>query len=278
MQETSEKYSSFWTISNKFRKDTEPFFRNLDQVFACRGEYISSDPVSRMIRVKYHGQGYFIKTYTKGGKRLRRFIGRNRARAEWENLRFFSRLGIPTPELVAWGQDIHFGLFQRGAVITKEIKDSTDLATLAREGDECIYDNAWMDHVGFLYSKYARLLHDNGFVHTDFKWRNILVTKGEKPEVYLIDCPSGRKMVNPFFIHWRIKDLACLDKIARYHLSPATRLKFYKHYTGRARLSPKDKRVIKKIIRFYKLIPERKIVNTDKSWQYRPHEKSKGHI
>jgi hypothetical protein len=199
-------------------------------------------------------QCYYVKTYTAGGKNLRRYIGRSRIRADWENLLFFKDLEIPVPEIVACGQELSFGIFKRGALITKEVPGSTDLATLAANGSERLKNKEWMERVGFLYSEYTRRLHANRFIHVDLKWRNILVTKGDKPEVYFIDCPSGKKVISPFFTHGKIKDLACLDKIARYHLSPTTRLRFYQKYIGRNNLSREDKKLIKKIVTFYKLL------------------------
>ncbi len=252
IKKTLKKYTSFWYVSKKYGDKTGLLFNDLDNVFSCRGEQISSDPISRVIKVFIDGQCYYVKTYTAGGKRIRRYIGRSRIRADWENLIFFDSLGIPVPEIVACGQEICFGIFKRGALITKEVPDSTDLAYLAQKGSKRLKNKAWMERVGFLYSEYARRLHANRFIHVDMKWRNILVTKGEKPEVYFIDCPSGKKVIFPLFTHGKIKDLACLDKIARYHLSPATRLRFYKNYTGRDDLSKEDKKLIKKIVTFYK--------------------------
>ncbi|MCP4673886.1 MAG: heptose kinase, partial [Desulfobacula sp.] len=216
MSSKIKKYTSFWYVSNKYGKKTRPFFNDLDNVFACKGEVISSDPISHVKKIHIAGQCYYVKVYTAGGKRLRRYIGRSRIRADWENLIFFDSLDIPVPEIVACGQELCFGIFKRGALITKEVPGSTDLATLAAKNSKCLKNRAWMEEVGFLYSEYTRRLHDNRFIHVDLKWRNILVTKGEKPEVYFIDCPSGKKVIYPLFKHGKIKDLACLDKIARY--------------------------------------------------------------
>jgi tRNA A-37 threonylcarbamoyl transferase component Bud32 len=243
-----KKHGSFWYIHGEAQNQTSPFFDTLDNAFSCEGELISSSAINRVIKFYINGTGYYVKTYTAGGKRFRRYIGRSKVRSEWENLLFFKKLGIPVPELVACGQDIHLGLFNRGAIITNEVKNSSDLATLARNESDFIKNKAWMEYVGLLYSDYAKRIHQNKFIHADLKWRNILVTKDSKPEVYFIDCPTGRKLFGPFFNHWRIKDLACLDQIARDHLKGTTRLKLYKNYTGRNNLSEKDKKIIRKIL------------------------------
>lgn len=243
--------SIFWYLCEKFKPLTTPFFNDIEAVFSCKGECISSDPISRVIKFEINGNLYYVKTYTHGGKNLRRYVGRSRVQAEWENLQFFKELGIPTPEIVAYGQDKQFGLFKRGAIITKAILNSTDLAILEREKSERLKDQNWIEKVGLTYYDYARRLHDNKFIHADLKWRNILVTQDDTPEIFFIDCPTGKKMFGPFFSHWRIKDLACLDKIARFCLEPSTRLKFFKAYLKTDKLSDKDKRFLKKITNFF---------------------------
>jgi hypothetical protein len=48
-----------------------------------------------------------------------------------------------------------------------------------------------------------------------------------------------------------IKDLACLDKVAKQQLSRTQRLRFYLQYRGRARLNAGDKQRLGKIIGFF---------------------------
>ncbi|MEN8687176.1 MAG: heptose kinase, partial [Desulfuromonadales bacterium] len=48
-----------------------------------------------------------------------------------------------------------------------------------------------------------------------------------------------------------IKDLACLDKVAKYQLSQTQRLFFFKEYTQRKHLSAADKTMIRKILPYF---------------------------
>ncbi|MOA66587.1 hypothetical protein D3C78_1934040 [compost metagenome] len=48
-----------------------------------------------------------------------------------------------------------------------------------------------------------------------------------------------------------IKDLACLDKVAKYHLSRTQRLRFYLQYRDRPRLRSSDKRRVRQILKFF---------------------------
>jgi hypothetical protein len=48
-----------------------------------------------------------------------------------------------------------------------------------------------------------------------------------------------------------VKDLACLDKVAKYHLSRTQRLRFYLQYRDRERLSAADKCKVRRIVKFF---------------------------
>jgi hypothetical protein len=51
--------------------------------------------------------------------------------------------------------------------------------------------------------------------------------------------------------HRLIKDLACLDKVAKYHLSATQRLRFYLQYRDRNRLDARDKKRIRQVLGFF---------------------------
>jgi tRNA A-37 threonylcarbamoyl transferase component Bud32 len=95
----------------------------------------------------------------------------------------------------------------------------------------------------------ARRMHGRRFVHGDFKWRNLLVDKADT--LHLIDCPSGGFWWPPFLEYRIVKDLACLDKLAKLHLSRTRRLRFYLDYAQKKTLDDGDKRRIRKIAGFF---------------------------
>lgn len=81
------------------------------------------------------------------------------------------------------------------------------------------------------------------------KWRNLLVD--DQPLVYFIDCPNGAFWWS-FMLRYRItKDLACLDKVAKYHLSRTQRLRFYLQYRRRRHLNESDKKRIRQVVAFF---------------------------
>ena len=236
-------------------------FPTLEQVFALTGERVTSDPLSEVLRVEIEGRRYYVKRYAGNGKNaLRRWFGLRqwfappRVEAEWRNLLAFREWGIPTARLMAYGIERRFGGFVRGALVTEEIPGASDLALLAERNDARLHDPRWVSGVSAQVARFTRRIHDAGFVHNDLKWRNLLVSDGgndDAPVVYLIDCPSGGFWRGPFLDYRIVKDLACLDKVAKRCLTRARRLRFYLDYAGHARLDADDKRRVRRIVRFF---------------------------
>ena len=69
--------------------------------------------------------------------------------------------------------------------------------------------------------------------------------------VYLIDCPTGAFWWGPFLERRIVKDLACLDKVAKYHLSRTQRLRFYLRYAERDRLTAQDKARLRQVLDYF---------------------------
>ncbi|MNR27365.1 3-deoxy-D-manno-octulosonic-acid kinase [compost metagenome] len=120
---------------------------------------------------------------------------------------------------------------------------------MAREGDSRLADPRWVDRVSRQLAKATQQLHQHGFAHNDLKWRNLLVDQAGN--LFLIDCPTGTFWWGPFLRYRIIKDLACLDKLAKYHLSRSQRLRFYLQYLGRPSLQAGDKRQVRRILSFF---------------------------
>lgn len=237
-----------WTLENDYAHLARAF-GSLDAVFALQGERLTRDALSEVIRVHLEGVNYYVKRYVGAGRGLRRYLGRPRVRAEWQNLKLFAKWGIPTAEIVAWGLERDGAAFGRGALITRELVRTEDLDHLARRQDARLNNRAWVDHISQQVARYTRAMHDHHFTHNDLKWRNLLVDDSDV--IYFIDCPNGAFWWS-FMLRYRItKDLACLDKVAKYHLTRTQRLRFYLQYRRRQRLNVSDKKRIRHIVSFF---------------------------
>jgi len=243
---------SVWKITENYRNsEIVPLFSSLEKVMGVEGDDITHSPISWVKRVRFGGKNYYVKVYTQAGKGLRKYIGRSRIRAEWENLLYFHQLSVPTAPVVAYGESFEFGLFKGGALITEELVGTDDLAELAIAESPLLKDANWVAKVSEQLSRLTRRLHKNRFVHNDLKWRNVLVTTLQEPRLFLIDCPQGRRLFGPMLQRGIIKDLACIDKVAKYQLSKTQRLRFYLQYMKQSSLQSSDKARLRKVLAFF---------------------------
>ncbi|MDP2242736.1 lipopolysaccharide kinase InaA family protein [Pseudomonas sp.] len=240
---------SEWRLSEEVSPQVAISFVDLDAVFALQGEPITRDPLSEVIRVECEGVRYYVKRYHGAGKGLRRFIGRPRVKAEWQNLKYFAKWGIATAPIVAYGLERKAGAFIRGALITRELIGTEDMAQLAQRDAACLHDRTWVAQVSQQLAAATRTLHEHHFTHNDLKWRNVLVNA--QGELFIIDCPTGAFWWGPLLRYRIAKDLACLDKVAKYTLSRTQRLRFYLQYCGRQHLNAVDKRRVRQIVGYF---------------------------
>ncbi len=249
---------SSWWVDPVLPPAASRAFASIEAVFALEGERIARSPLSVVLRVSLNGQRYYVKRYAGDRQGLvRSWFGlRSRlltppVQKEWQNLQAFQAWGIPTARLVAYGLERKGRQFVRGALITEELPDTVDMAEMARLGDQRLKDGRWVMAVSQQLARATRTMHAAGFAHNDLKWRNLLVDRSDPPRLYFIDCPAGSIWWGPFLEYRKIKDLACLDKVARYQLSRPQRLRFYLDYAQRSRLTEEDRKVVAKVLKFF---------------------------
>jgi tRNA A-37 threonylcarbamoyl transferase component Bud32 len=230
-------------------------FSSFSKTVAYEGQEINENLMSRLTKVEVEGRHYYIKAYEKRGKGLRRYLGRSRIRAEWENLKLIAKMNIPTLELVAFGEEKKLLGSRKGVLVTRDLPGVEDLEAIANLQTSVLQQGKWVNSVIDKLSSYVRIMHDHNFVHGDLKWRNILVNSSDPTEVYVFDCPQGRRLpgvlLAPVLNRGKIKDLACLDKVAKYKLRKTQRMRFYLSYSGLVKLNRKHKVRIRRILSFF---------------------------
>lgn len=171
------------------------------------------------------------------------FLRRSRQRREAANAEFLRGLGVPTAELVAAGERRFLGCVSASFVATREIENARPLSALAPRlfADRSRRTRPLRLSVIAKLAGIARRMHHAGYIDFDLYWRNVLVQErpGDMPELYKIDSPrGGRRLFGRR--RGRLRDLACLSRDARSHLSRTERARFLKAYLGRDRLSHED--------------------------------------
>jgi len=212
---------------------------------------VSHGPYNQVLRYEFGNSAYFIKRYHRWGSSLLRKWFRSRVRNEWENLIYFSRIGIPTPSLLAYGECRSWGTYQKGYLITEAVPEGKDLEAIAKEPHPLFLEREWRKAAIRQVALHLQLLHREGFTCHDLKWRNILATLTSLPTVYFFDCPLGRHRSAFSKHHGVLKDLATLDKWAKQYLSRTDRLRFYFMYQNLRTLREKDRKIIGKINDFF---------------------------
>ncbi|MCB1645150.1 MAG: heptose kinase [Pseudomonadales bacterium] len=227
-------------------------FGDFGTVFSLSGQVINHTPMSSLIRVEHENLGYYLKIYRTGGKGPRRYLGRSRLRAEFENARYLAGCGVSTLTVLGFGEYRNERFDRYGALLTREAVGCRDMARIGRENPELFQNPDLTRWLTERLAEEVRKMHAAGFVHGDLKWRNILVRFCRGRELYIIDSPMGIRTTGSRFRRGVIKDLACLDKLGKVHLSRCQRLRFVLRYLGRPALKSADKAWITRILEFFR--------------------------
>ena len=178
---------------------------------------ISNNPgnTSQVFRISTSKGNLVFKRYTPAKWRF--FLRASKASYEWRGLKSFGEIGIPVPELVAFGEDRQYGRLVAGYIVASEIPEASDLERYAvqnwfpcgAEDKERIFAEIREQLFQLIKKSHAHNLY-----HQDLNWRNILVNKENgKLKLWWIDCPrftSGvfnRK-------HSILVDLSCISRVA----------------------------------------------------------------
>ncbi len=226
---------------------------------------MSGSVVTRCYRMALsNGDMVFFKRYVY--PRIRRYwlefwMRPGKAAVETWAYRQLQQLGIPTLDVVAFGEHRTFGMLNATFVVTREVPNSLTLFEFAR--DEWIHLPPQEQRIVYreIAGQLVRQLqkaHANSLFHHDLKWRNILIQNngGHYTPVW-IDAPRASRM------RWRnhrgvVADLSCLARIAVYLLSNYDRMRFIWRYLGDSRRPGDAKRLYREVAAHLGRRPPRK--------------------
>ena len=163
------------------------------------------------------------------------FFGRAKARTEYENLARLRAWHLDAPEPVAYGEERRAGWLLRSFLISEGVSDAMPLHVFIRDRLPALPAEESRHARRELIERLAqrtRRLHERGFVHHDYFWRNILLSGGDLTRFFLIDAHKGRCWRPGGEQRGRAKDLAALDAPAPNFFRRTERLRFFLLYRG----------------------------------------------
>lgn len=174
-------------------------------------------------------------------------LGRSRAQVEFENLARLQKKNL-APRVVIFAQKRRFGFLTESLLLVEEVPNAVpfdafvagQLRQLSPKRRHQLIDSLAL---------FTQKMNADGFLNTEFHWRNLLIEANEKNFVLQVIDPSAHRRryqwLYPFF------DLATMDIAAPFFFSRSERLRFYKcyHNTLKQKLNQKQKKEIKQIQR-----------------------------
>lgn len=179
---------------------------------------------------------YFKRYVYPRGSRFRYWLRPAKSGVElWAYTRL-QELGIPSLDVVAFGERRFLGALSAGCIVTRGISNTVDLATFATK-IWCHWPRARRIKTARLLAErllsQARWAHQNGFFHHDLKWRNLLVNvDGDPGSLVWIDAPRASRM-RLRRQRGIVTDLSGLARIAVSLFSRSERMRFLRTYFGK---------------------------------------------
>jgi hypothetical protein len=167
--------------------------RHLKSSGSGRSAIVETGAAGQADREEIYVKEFFYKNFFHSCKPL---LGMHRAQILWRNSMCLVQSGVCIPKPFGYLLQ-QSGFSCRGAYFFSEaLTGCIDLSTLAFERaelDRRLGDGKLIESVATMVA----LLHDNGVIHGDLKWSNIMVHE-QKNEVWFIDLDSfKRRIFNP---------------------------------------------------------------------------------
>ncbi len=186
----------------------------------------------------------FVKTYSYSWTSVRKglirhtFLGRSRARREWDAIIAQKRLRLPTVEPVAYAELRQFRFLRGCALVTIGSNQWAPAErSLGSPESESKHDRTTRIRA---IGRWLASLHAAGFSDGNARLRNLVFDERgspRDPRVRNLDSPRGRVHKGPLPARRRSRDLETLDEDARAHgWSRTDRVRLVRAYFGGASL------------------------------------------
>lgn len=217
------------------------------------GELVSRSPSTRCFRIALpDGESLYFKRYVYAPRKLLEFWLRpSKAAVEAFGFNRLQRLGIPSLEVLAFGELRFLGMLRGAFLVTRGVPHSQSMDSFA--------ENVWhpmppserkrvYGEISGKLVEQVRRAHQGRFFHHDLKWRNILIQtdqQGSHTPIW-IDCPRARVQR----LRWRrgvMVDLSGLGRLALSYCTLRQRYGFVRRYLGEEADKEDAKRLYRRI-------------------------------
>lgn len=219
------------------------------------GTLLKRNKFRSVMRIEVDGKIFYLKRHFWPWKeRIKSFvpwIKKEDARNEWKNMILLDSLGFNTMTPVAFGEKKRFGMPYLSLTMTENIYDAESLEVYLPKHFSPPLNKSQIYAKRELIRKIANLarsFHNNGLNHQDFYLGHLFI-RPDDGELFIIDIQRVHHRKN-IRRHDMIKDLAQLAFSAE-GLGIFTRtdfMRFIHAYLDREKLTPADKKIIRKIL------------------------------
>ncbi len=189
---------------------------------------------------RWRGELFVKRYYYPGWKRRIKamlrgtFLGRSRARAEYESLTLLRSRGVPTVRPVAYGERRTWHFLQGCFLITEGVAGATSLIDFVLHQAPHLSPRQRRSTLVSLAER-VRRMHETGLVHGQLFWRNILIrpTESNDYEFFFLDAGvAGRSGLGGVRSAAAVRDISQLATIAERFCSQTELWRFARAYLG----------------------------------------------
>jgi len=220
------------------------------EAFAA-GEQVAASLKTNCYRVTLpNGETVYVKRYVyTAKKKVRYWLLPSKPLIEIYGFQQLRKLGIPTLDVLAYGERRYLGSLRSAYIVTRGVPKSVSVEAFARETwSKMPKDERQSVFLALRQTLLTQLktAHRAHFFHHDLKWRNILVHETDTGayELTWIDCPRAH-YARLTHRHAVLVDFAGLARSGVEFLSVYSMFRFVRDYVGEEVKTHRAKRLVR---------------------------------